>query len=112
MLEPLSHFDLHHRLEAETSPSLVVFGTTACASCRHLKSVLITMAQTHTEWRFFEVDAAIDLALTREFEVFHLPSLFLFTNGQFHAPIHAHASAQAIEAAIHSALAEPAQEAP
>jgi len=58
------------------------------------------------------VDAQREMALTREFEVFHLPTLFLFTQGQFHAELRCDSTPSAIEGAIISALKQPAQEAP
>jgi hypothetical protein len=44
--------------------------------------------------------------------VFHLPSLFLFNDGEFHAEIHAEPLPDAIIAAVEAALAESPREAP
>ena len=60
----------------------------------------------------FEVDAGEDLALTREFEVFHLPAMFLFRDGEYHCELHSEAQPQRLRAEIDEALAGSAQEAP
>lgn len=112
MFQQLSQFDLHHRLAAEKADSLVFFGTRECASCRHLKQVLGQLAERRPAWRIFEVDAEKDMALTREFEIFHLPALFLFHQGAYHRQLQCQATPAAIEAAVAQALQQPPEEAP
>lgn len=112
MLEAISQFDFHHRLEEREQPSVVLFSSIDCGSCRQLKQVLQTLAERRPEWSFIEVDAQSEMGLVREFEVFHLPSLFLFYQGQYHCALHAPAQVDAIERAVEQALTEPAEEAP
>ena len=112
MFARLTQFDLHHRIAEQTATTLVFFTSPACASCRHLKVVLGEISARHPEWRVFEVDAQQEAGLVNEFDVFHLPSLFLFARGDFHAALSCEASPGAIEAAVASALLQPAQEAP
>ena len=57
-----------------------------------------------------EVDAAKDPALAREFEVFHLPAVFVFVDGTYHCALHSEARPERIEAALQSALAAPEEE--
>lgn len=92
--------------------SLVYFTSPGCGACRHLRALFENHAETFSRFNLFEVDAQQDMALTREFEVFHLPSLFLFKNGEFHAQIHSEPLPQSLMAAVETALAAEPQEAP
>jgi thioredoxin 1 len=112
VFEQLTQFDLHHRLAETDGVALVFFSAPTCGACRHLRGVLDNLRQRLPQWQVYEVDAQQDLALVREFEVFHLPALFLFHAGHFHCPLHAEASPAAIEKAVAQALASPAKEAP
>lgn len=112
MFENLSQFDFHHRLAELQGPTLVFFTSQDCGSCRHLKSILTSVRQLNPDWHVFEVDAQIEMGLTREFEIFHLPALFLFANGEFHSELRCEATPGAIHRAVLDALREPAQEAP
>lgn len=108
----LSQFDFHHRLGDSTGVAIVSFSAAGCGACRHLRRVLLEVAELRPDWRLFEVDAHHEAALCNEFEVFHLPSLFVFHDGDFHCALHAEARPGAIVGAVEAALAEPAQEAP
>jgi len=109
---PLSQFDFHHTLAATEGLSLVYFTSPGCGACRQLKIVLENTPQAFSHLTIFEVDAQQEMALTREFEVFHLPALFLYRDGQYHAPIHAEPQAASLLAAIEAALLQPPHEAP
>lgn len=111
-VQALSQFDFHHVLAATPGTSLVMFGADTCGSCRHLERVLSELADRAPALHLFEVDAQRDTALVREFEVFHLPSLFLFQDGHFHCELHSPAEAGALQKHIAQALAAPPQEAP
>lgn len=108
----LSQFDFHPILTATPGISLVMFGSADCGSCRHLKKAFSDLAMLAPTLHLFEVDAQRDTALVHEFEVFHLPSLFLFKDGHFHCALHSPASAAALRLHIAQALIAPAQEAP
>lgn len=108
MARQLSQFDFHHRLATHTGIAVVVFSRPGCGACRQLKSVLAAMP----ELPVFEVDAERDPALVREFEVFHLPALFLYRAGAYHCQLHCGSAPAAISAAVAAALALPAEEAP
>jgi thiol-disulfide isomerase/thioredoxin len=108
----LSQFDFHHTLAETPGVSLVYFTAPGCGACRQLKRIFCDHPEEFALLNLFEVDAQQDLALTREFEVFHLPSLFLFKDGQYHAPIHAEPLPHSLLAAVEAALAAPPCEAP
>lgn len=112
MLESLDQFNFHHRLAQWPQPAIVAFGSPGCGACRHLKQVLEALAPQHPNWLLAEVDVQQDGALAREFDVFHLPAMFLFYRGDFHCALNAEASPAAIERAVEQALQQPAEEAP
>lgn len=111
-LATLDQFDFHQRLSELAGTALVMFSSPDCGGCRHLRRVLTEVRRLQPGWRIFEVDAQRDQALTHEFEVFHLPTVFLFNNGQFHCELQAEARPTRIVEATRLALAAPAQEAP
>jgi hypothetical protein len=111
-LPQLDQFEFHHRLARTPGVAIVIFTSRGCASCRAWKPVLADYRRRQLETQVYEVDAERDLALTREFAVFHLPALFLYVNGRFHGALHCVAQADALHAAIEAALAAPAQEPP
>lgn len=109
---PLTQFDFHHTLMETEGLSLVYFTAPGCGACRQLKKLFAEQETDFQQLHIFEVDAQQEMALTREFEVFHLPSLFLFRDGHFHAPIHAEPRAISLLQAIDAALAHAPLEAP
>lgn len=111
-LPKLDQFDFHQRLANLSGVSLVMFSSPDCGGCRHLAAVLGQLRRERPDWRVFEVDAQRDSALIHEFEVFHLPTLFLFQDGRFHCELQAPAARVAIAAAIDAALRLPAEDAP
>jgi thiol-disulfide isomerase/thioredoxin len=108
----LTQFDFHHTLAETGGVSLVYFTAPGCGACRQLKQVFDSYPDEFALLNLFEVDAQQEMALTREFEVFHLPALFLFKEGQYHAPIHAEPMPQSLIAAVETALAGEPEEAP
>jgi thiol-disulfide isomerase/thioredoxin len=87
MIEKLDQFEFHHVLEETPGNSIVLFTAPHCGSCRAMKLALGQVLAEERGWHVFEVDAERDLALVREFDVFHLPALFLYRDGAFHAPL-------------------------
>ena len=111
-LQTLDQFDFHHRLEQLPGVSLVIFTGPACGACKRLKRVLTGEPLLFEGVHLFEVDAQRDMALTREFGVFHLPAMFLYRDGAFHCELHSEAVAGKLRRAVDTALAAPPQEAP
>jgi thioredoxin-like negative regulator of GroEL len=106
----LDQFEYHHRLAATPGPALVFFTAPACGACKRLRQVFTQ--ETWPGMTLFEVDAARDLALTREFDLFHLPAMFLYVDGRFHREIHAEASPEPLRRALAEALRAPPGDAP
>ncbi|WJW75166.1 thioredoxin family protein [Thiohalobacter sp. IOR34] len=112
MLARLDQFDFHARLGDLPGASLVIFTAPSCGACRQWRRLLESYHRDHPALRLFEVDAAEDQALAREFDVYHLPALFLYLDGEFHSALQCEAQPAALEAAIDAALAGPGEEAP
>ncbi len=108
----VEQFEFHQTLGAAAGVSLVFFSSEECLSCRYWEDMLKNYIASHPDGKIFKVDAGRDQALTEEFGVFHLPALFLYNSGQFHSEIQCEANIDALDKAITTALAGPAQETP
>jgi len=110
-LVELTEFDFHPRIARSPGVSLVMFSGPDCGSCRRLEKLLPCLAAGRAA-HLYKVDVQTSTALAREYEVFHLPGLFLFVDGRFHAPLHAEPVMEKFSAAIDQALNEPPHEEP
>lgn len=110
-MQRLDQFSFHSTLAETSGPALVFFSAAACSACRHWKRLLEAFSLSD-HLPVFEIDAGLDQALAQEFELFHLPALFLFVDGEYHRPIQSEATLTQLRAAIATARALPAEEAP
>jgi thiol-disulfide isomerase/thioredoxin len=108
--ESLRAHDYHHRLAATSGIGLVLFSSPECGSCRRVEALLPEAAPAHA--RLYKVDVQRDAALAKTFDIFHLPDLFLYRDGHFHARLACEVTPASLGRAIESALAAPAQEEP
>ena len=112
----LDEFNIHTVLAETAGISLIFFSGPHCSSCHHLKQLLNTEFQQITEhfskFSAFEIKADKAAALVNEFGVFHLPSLYLYRDGEFHCELQAEAIPSKIIEAIEAALLKPAEEEP
>ncbi|HCU53125.1 MAG TPA: thioredoxin [Gammaproteobacteria bacterium] len=111
-LIPLDEFTFHQQLAQTPGVALVVFTSQGCGSCRAWKQMLADDHTQHPDLTLFEVDAGHALGLAREFNVFHLPALFLYQAGHYHGALQCEARPDKLKVAITALLASPAQEAP
>lgn len=111
-LPRLTQFDFHHVLGEQPGLSVVLFTKPGCSSCKQWRRLLVEYRAQAPQARVFAVDAEEDAALAREFELFHLPALFLFRDGRYHAALQSEARLPALRAAIAAAALGPAQDAP
>lgn len=112
MITLLDQFSFHHALAETSGPALVIFTAPRCGSCRVMRQTLRIYGASHAEVSLFEVDAQRDMALTQEFELFHLPALFLYLDGRFHVEIQCEPLPHRLERAVATAMTLPAREAP
>jgi len=60
----------------------------------------------------YEVDVSVATGVARYFGIFHLPTLYLYRDGQFHAELQCEARLEAIRQAVQRMLVAPAQDEP
>jgi thioredoxin 1 len=106
----LDESSYHRRLAQTPGIALVLFSSPACGTCRVVERRLPEAAPVGAS--LFKVDVREATGLAREFEIFHLPELFLYSHGQFHARLNCEVGATALGAALDKALAMPAEEEP
>lgn len=109
---PLDQFNFHHELEASRGASVVLFSKPGCSSCRAWKRLLLNYQKKNLKVALYEVDIEQDPSLAHEFELFHLPALYLYADGQFHRELQCEASLQTLQDEITAALQAPAQDLP
>ena len=116
MIKELVEFNFHPVISDTAGITLVFFTGPQCASCHHLRDLFIREQQQFNDhfldFNVFEIKADKASALVNEFNVFHLPSMFLYQKGQFHCELQSQAHPQRIIEAIELALSKPAEEEP
>lgn len=110
-LHPLTEFDYHHTLARTPGASLVLFSSPDCGSCRRVER-LLPAAAGDTIRACYKVDVQQATALARQYDLFHLPALFLYKDGHFHAVLQSEITPSRLQQAIRAALAGPPQEEP
>lgn len=116
----LDEFTFFPALEESSGIVMVFFTGPHCASCHHLKFVLNAehsqftehYAQLNTDFAAYEIKADKAAALVNEFGVFHLPSMYLYKEGDFHCELQAEATPAKLLEAIDLALIQAPQEEP
>lgn len=111
-LPRLTQFDFHQRLLDVPGVAVILFTRPGCGACKAMGRVLAAWQGTPDAPALFAVDAEVDTALVREFEVFHLPALFVFRAGTYHGPLEAAPRLAQLREALASCLARPPREAP
>lgn len=109
--ESLGEGDYHARLTHTLGDAVVLFTHVTCSACRAWKRLLPEALST-TVQHFYEVDVALDTGVARYFEIFHLPTIYLYRDGQFHAELQTEARIDAIQLAVRQLFNSAAQEEP
>ena len=109
--QSLGEGDYHARLAHALGDAVVLFTHVHCSTCRAWKR-LLPEALSKTVQHFYEVDVALDTGVARYFDIFHLPTIYLYRDGQFHAELQTEASVEAIQRAISQLFNSAAQEEP
>ena len=116
VVKELDEFNYHQTLADSKGVGLVFFTGPHCGSCHHLRSLFLAENEqfiSHfVDFNVFEIKADKATALVNEFNVFHLPTMFLYNEGQFHCNLQAQAHPQKIIDAIETALLNSAEEEP
>ena len=104
--------NFYAHLENSKGLSVVFFSSQGCASCRRWKELLCEFLTFYNDVQICAVDAQASMALTRAYDVFHLPGLFLFIDGQYHRALQPHASVASLREAIDQAMILHAEDEP
>lgn len=104
--------NFYTHLDAMQGLNLVFFSSNGCSSCRRWSDLLREFLSIYDDVQICAVDAQASMALTRAYEVFHLPSLFLFVDGRYHRALHPHASIASLREAIDQAVVMHAEDEP
>jgi thioredoxin 1 len=107
----LAEGDFHACLAASSGVAVVLFSAPGCGACRAWK-LSLPQALADVAQAFYEVDASEATGVVRCFGIFHLPTVYLYRDGQFHAELQCEARRDRIRATTHSLLDKPAQDEP
>ncbi|HET9463878.1 MAG TPA: thioredoxin family protein [Thiobacillus sp.] len=107
----LAEGDFHACLAAAPGMAVVLFSAPHCGACRAWKG-LLPEALSGLAHALFEVDVSEATGMARYFGIFHLPTVYLYRDGRFHAELQCEARQAAIRQAVQSLLAAPTQDEP
>src|SRR5574340_847279 len=107
----LAEREPHPRLPASSGIAVVLFSAPHCSGCRAWKQ-LLPRALADVASAFYEVDVSEATGVARYFDIFHLPTIYLYRNGRFHAEMQCEARREAIRHAAQQLLAAPALDEP
>jgi len=107
----LQEFDFHHRLPALPGVTLVLFGQAACSACTAWQKRLEQWQPAAVD-QLAHVDVQQCMALAHQYDIFHLPTLLVFVQGQYHGQLLSPMQADSFDTALRHLLAEPPAEEP
>ncbi|MFP5407731.1 MAG: thioredoxin family protein [Gammaproteobacteria bacterium] len=107
----LSEGAYHGHLAAAHGLAVVLFSAPQCGACRVWKRLLPETLSDLVE-TFYEVDVSEATGVARGFGIFHLPTIYLYRDGHFHAELQCEARREAIREAVPRLLAAAAQDEP
>ena len=91
--------------------AVVLFSAPHCGGCRAWKQ-LLPEALGNLADTFHEIDVGEATGVARYFGIFHLPTVYLYRDGRFHAELQCEARPETIRQAAEQLLAAPAQDEP
>ncbi|BBF86215.1 hypothetical protein DLM_2609 [Aquitalea magnusonii] len=107
----LDEFGFHHQLAALPGNTLILFGQPGCSACRAWQRLLQDW-QAEPLQQLAYVDVQQSMALAHAYDIFHLPTLLLFVNGQYHGQLRSAMRREAFAQALQTLLASPPDEEP
>jgi thioredoxin-like negative regulator of GroEL len=107
----LTEGSYHGRLATTAGVALVLFSAPACGACRSWKR-LLPAALSGMADALYEVDVSEATGVARSFGIFHLPTLYVYRDGRFHAELQCEARPDIIRHTVQGLLAAPAQDEP
>jgi len=107
----LAEGTFHARLAATPGIAAVLFTAPHCGACRVWKR-LLPEALAGVADALFEVDVGEATGVARYYGIFHLPTVYLYRDGRFHAELQCEARAGVVRETAMRVLAEVAREEP
>jgi thioredoxin 1 len=107
----LAEGNFHARLAALSGVAVVLFSAPGCGACRAWKR-LLPDALADIADVFHELDVSEATGVARYYNIFHLPTIYLYRDGQFHAELQCEARHDSVRQGALRMLAEPAQDEP
>jgi len=107
----LAEGNYHARLAVSSGVAVGLFSAPHCGACRAWKQ-LLPQALAGMAAHFHEVDVSEATGVARYFGIFHLPTIYLYRSGRFHAELQCEARPGTIRAVAAHLLAAPAQDEP
>ncbi len=104
----LNDLNFYQEMQSQTGVALVLFYGAHCGACKRLK-VLLDNYQPPENWQLFMIDAQREGGLVQEYSVFHLPTVLLFKDGQFHRNLLLSGEINKLTSEVWTSLALPAQ---
>ncbi len=108
----LDQFNFHQKISETENIAIAMFEKQGCSSCHHWKKLLYDYKNDHSNTDLFIVDAESEAALAQEFDIFHLPALFLYKAGVFHSELQCEGKQSCLKQTITERLNAPPNEAP
>ena len=90
---------------------MVLFSAPHCGACGAWKQLLPSALADQADV-FYEVDVSEATGVARYFDIFHLPTVYLYRDGQFHAELQCEARPDSIRQTTYQLLNTPAQDEP
>lgn len=109
--ERLHEGDFHARIARQPGVAAVLFSAPQCGTCRAWKRLLPEALAGLAE-NLFEVDVAEATGVARYFGIFHLPTIYLYRDGHFHAALQCEARPATMRETAQRLLDTAAQEEP
>jgi hypothetical protein len=106
----LTDFDIDHQLLELHGVSLVIFTGAGCASCRWARREVpaFDLPVDRLCW----IDAGDNAGAVQRYQVFHLPAMFVVSNGEFYGALHSRLTVSELSAGLKQALSLNADDLP
>ncbi len=107
----LGEGDFHARLAAVPGVAVVLFSAPRCGAC-HAWKRLLPQALPGIADALFEVDVSEATGVARYYDIFHLPTIYLYRDGRFHAEVQCAAKTETVRETVSRLLRGTAREEP
>jgi thioredoxin-like negative regulator of GroEL len=109
--ERVAEGDFHRRMATTGGVAVVLFSAPRCGACRVWKQTL-PVALGELANSFYEVDVSEATGVARHFDIFHLPTIYLYRDGRFHAELQCEARAEVMRDTTRGLLSAAAEDEP